>query len=137
MTAGGRGAVGPCGALAALALLAACGTPQQQCIARETRDLRTLDALIAETSGNLDRGYAMVEYRRMELVPYPCWRPVGRGGEAVATTCWHHEPAWDSRPQAINLDTERAKLSTMKVKRRELAARAARAVEACRRAYPE
>ena len=42
----------------ALAALAACGTPQEQCINRNTRDLRTVDRLIAEAEGNLQRGYA-------------------------------------------------------------------------------
>ena len=45
-------------ALPVLALLAACGTPQEQCINRNTRDLRTVDRLITETEGNLQRGYA-------------------------------------------------------------------------------
>ena len=41
-----------------LAALAACGTPQEQCISCNTRDLRTVDRLIAESEGNLQRGYA-------------------------------------------------------------------------------
>jgi hypothetical protein len=41
-----------------LATLTACGTPQEQCISRNTRDLRTVDRLIAESEGNLARGYA-------------------------------------------------------------------------------
>ncbi|MBD3765401.1 MAG: hypothetical protein IE927_11935, partial [Rhodobacterales bacterium] len=44
-----------------LIALAACGTPREQCIARETRDLRTVDRLIAETEENLRRGYALEE----------------------------------------------------------------------------
>ena len=44
-------------ALAFLALLAACGTPQEQCIGRQTREYRTVAALLAEVNGNLARGY--------------------------------------------------------------------------------
>ena len=44
--------------LSTLLLLAACGTPQEQCINRNTRDLRTVDRLITEAQGNLARGYA-------------------------------------------------------------------------------
>ena len=40
-------------------LLVGCGTPQEQCIRYNTRDLRTVDRLIVETQGNLDRGYAI------------------------------------------------------------------------------
>ena len=47
--------------LCSFALLAACGTPQEQCIAYGTRDLRTVDKLIVETEGNLTRGYALEE----------------------------------------------------------------------------
>ena len=46
-----------------LALLAACGTPQEQCINRSTRELRTIERLLAEVDGNLARGYAWEEYQ--------------------------------------------------------------------------
>ena len=39
-------------------VLVGCGTPQEQCIARETRGLRVVDRLIVEAEGNLKRGYA-------------------------------------------------------------------------------
>ena len=40
-----------------LASLAACGTPQEQCIRRETAELRKVERLLADTQGNLARGY--------------------------------------------------------------------------------
>ena len=58
-----------------LVLLAACGTPQEQCIRYNTRDLRTVDRLIAETEGNLDRGYAIetiTEYEEYWGFCRPC-----------------------------------------------------------------
>ena len=38
--------------------LAACGTPQEQCINRETREIRHLQGMLEEIEGNLARGYA-------------------------------------------------------------------------------
>ena len=43
-----------------LLALAACATPQEACINRATRELRTLDDLIAEQRATLARGYAVV-----------------------------------------------------------------------------
>jgi hypothetical protein len=58
-----------------LALLTACGTPQEQCVARNTRDLRTVDKLIAEVQGNLARGYALRETRARRWLWKACvWR---------------------------------------------------------------
>ena len=37
--------------------LAACGTPQEQCIGAATRDMQVVNRLIAEVQGNLARGY--------------------------------------------------------------------------------
>jgi hypothetical protein len=122
--------------LATLLLLAACGTPQEQCIRRETAELRTLDRLIRETQGNLDRGFAYEEYTTWELESFPCLRPDGAGG-TVEGTCTRRVPDIDTRPVAIDLNAERAKLASMQQKRTELARRAAAATEACRQAYPE
>ena len=47
-------------ALACLAL-AACGTPQEQCISRNTDEYRTVARLLAQVEGNLARGYAWDE----------------------------------------------------------------------------
>ena len=45
--------------------LAACATPREQCIGQATRDLRVLNSLIAETQGNLARGYAIEEQQEV------------------------------------------------------------------------
>jgi hypothetical protein len=123
-------------AVATLLLLVACGTPQEQCIRRETQDLRTLDRLIAETEQNISRGYAIEEYQTWEWETYTCYRP-GPDGQPEAGTCQRRVPDIDTRPVSINVDDERAKLRSMQTKRIELARRAAAAAEACRRAYPE
>ncbi len=117
-------------------LLVACGTPQEQCIRRETQDLRTLDRLIAETERNIARGYAIEEFQTWEWESYTCYRP-GPDGQPEPDTCERRVPDIDTRPVSINVDDERAKLASMQAKRSELARRAASATEACRRAYPE
>ena len=57
------------------ALLAACGTPQEQCINANTRDLRIVDRLIDETEGNLDRGYAFEQHTTTETYWDYCLQP--------------------------------------------------------------
>ena len=44
--------------LATLALLAGCASSQDRCVRSATRDLRTIDALIQETEGNIARAVA-------------------------------------------------------------------------------
>lgn len=128
--------------LAALALLAACGTPQEQCISRGSRDLRTLDRLIAETQGNLDRGFAYVEVRVPETIEYTCYEPGepnpdGSPGAPVPSRCERHSFSIEQRAVAIDLNAERAKLASMRAKRPELVRAAEAAAAACRQAYPE
>lgn len=124
-----------------LLFLAACGTPQEQCIRRETRDLRTLDRLIAETQANIERGYALVEVRTVELVPDLCYRegatnPDGTSGRPVAFRCFSRDYDVELRPRAIDLNLEKAKLASMVDKRRSLARQAEAAAAQCRAAYP-
>lgn len=128
--------------LALLLLLVACGTPQEQCIARETRDLRILDRLIAETEGNLARGYAIEEYTVDITVVGTCM--VAQGSDetgaprpAIAETCFRDREVTRTRPKAIDLNAERAKPSSMRSKRAELDRAAAPAIAACRAQFPE
>jgi hypothetical protein len=128
--------------LAILFFLAACGTPQEQCIQRETRDLRTLDRLIAETEANIERGYALVEVQTVDLVPDICYRrgeqnPDGTHGRPVPFSCFSRDIDTELRPKAIDLNAERAKLASMRDKRRSLARQAEAAASQCRVLYPE
>jgi hypothetical protein len=129
-------------ALATLVLLAACGTPQEQCIARETRDLRILDRLIVETEGNLARGYAIEEYTVEITVVGRCAAPGGFGPDgqkrpAVFEPCLRESEVTRTRPKAIDLGAERRKLLSMQAKRRDLARDAAEPIAACKAQFPE
>lgn len=126
----------------ALGLLTACGTPQEMCILRETRDLRTLDHLIAETEANIGRGFAIEEYT--ETVDYwgTCYEPQGAGPDGVrpppvAFTCRRDRDITRTRPVAIDLGAERQKLVSMQSKRRDLVRLAQAPIAACKASYPE
>jgi hypothetical protein len=127
-----------------LAGLAACGTPQEQCVGRETRDLRQVDRLIAEVQGNLDRGYAIEEvvvYKdRWVQCPAPVVPPVE--GEppppaAGPQLCLDEVRSTEKQAKAINLKAEAETLASLKVKRRQLARDAQAGIDACKATYPE
>ncbi len=65
--------------LALVLALTACGTPQEQCIRANTKELRQVDALIAETRANLSRGYAYDEQTVTDWDWEPCF-PAGQSG---------------------------------------------------------
>lgn len=124
--------------LAPLALLAACGTPQERCIQRETRDLRILDRLITETRTNIGRGYAVEEY----TVSVTDWElcPAGidaAGNPLPARMCLEERDVTRTRPVAIDLGAETAKLESMLAKRDQLAREAEGSIALCRTQHPE
>ena len=125
--------------IAILPLLAACGTPQEQCITRETRDLRVVEQLSAESERNLARGYAMVE----TTVWRTDWEPCGpvivdKNGKVLPRRmCLEDVPETVRRPKAIDLNAEAAALKQLKAKRLSLQKAAEPAIAACRRAYPQ
>lgn len=127
-----------------LALLAACGTPQERCIARETRDLRATDRKIAEAEGNLARGYALVEVVVYEdywdtcLVPPEVPPPPGAPPpEPVVRPCLKERAVTETRPKRIDLAAERQRLAGLEAERRVLARAATDSIALCREAFPE
>ena len=125
-----------------LLLLAACGTPQEQCIARNTRDLRTVERLIAESEANLGRGYALEKrterYRTFEpcLLPSP---PDANGNPQPPrrAMCPDTRTRTYTVPKSIDLDLEARKLAQLKDKRKQLARAAEPVIAQCRAEYPE
>lgn len=126
-----------------LVLLAACGTPQERCIARETRDARVLERLITESQGNLARGYALEEVvtYRDRWVRCPVARPVAVEGEPAPPPppqmCLDEVRETSTRPKAIDLRAEAAKLASMQEKRTALMRAAGPGIAQCRAQYPE
>jgi hypothetical protein len=123
----------------ALALLAACGTPQEQCIARNTRELRTIDRLIAETQGNLDRGYALERITITEDYWDTCYDEAVVDGQPVLKPrlCLEERSYTVERPKAIDPAAEARKLDGLKAKRRDLARQAEPLIAQCKVEYPE
>lgn len=123
----------------ALVVLSACGTPQEQCISRNTRDLRTVDRLIKETEGNLARGYAFETITVYEDRWVYCPQPRPPEGETPQPPrlCLDERPVTEQRPKAIDLTEEARKLESLKAKRKQLARAAEAVIAQCRTQYPE
>lgn len=119
-------------------LLAACGTPQERCISSVTRDLRVVDRLIAETDANLRRGYGLQDVTVFHDVWTFCSvAQVAGQPPAPPQMCWDSQPTTYQRPVAIDLAAEKAKLSGLLTKRKELAGAAAPMIAQCQVQYPE
>lgn len=118
--------------LALLITLVSCTTPQEQCVARSTKEMRVIDKLIATTKVNIERGYAMeyVETRN----------PVSVGLFLCASPSVHMQFCADThsaprkKPVAIDQADERRKLAQLKGKRAELQRQANAKTAACRAA---
>lgn len=120
--------------------LAACGTPQQQCINTVTRDLRVVDRLIAEVQTNLNRGYALEDVTTYRPVWRDCgpMRPPKEGVKPPPPRlCLDEESVTVQKPQAIDLDAENRKLAALKTKRKQLAKQSEASIKACQTQYPE
>ncbi len=121
-----------------LLTLTACGTPQQQCIAAVSRDLTVVDRLIAETQGNLDRGYAYGQ--SIETTPefVDCTPdPTPRRPNPRPASCFEDVQHTVTKPVAIDLNAEAAKLASLRSKRTQLAAAVSPQIAACQQRYPE
>lgn len=123
----------------AFVTLVGCGTPQEQCISRSTRDLRTVDRLIAETEGNLARGFAYETVTVYEDYWTTCPQPKPREGEPAPKPrmCLDERPVTEQRPKAIDLNDEARKLESLKAKRKQLARAAEAVIAQCKAQYPE
>jgi len=115
-------------ALFALAL-AGCATPQERCIRDATRDLRTVNALIAESEATIDRGYALVEEQRLVSVGFGYC--IGGHGRVGYRFCGETYTTTVRRPVAVDLDVERRKLAGLRGKAAELEREAGPAVAQC------
>ena len=125
-------------AIAALFLVSACGTPQEQCIASATRDMRMVDRLIGETEGNLQRGFAY----EVVTVSVPVWvncgqRPTVENPNPPPHMCLDEREQTTRRAVAIDLRAEQVKLDGLKAKRKQQAKAAAQPIAQCKAQYPE
>lgn len=119
-----------------LALLAACGTPQERCISRNTKDLRVVENLIQETEGNLARGYAIETYRYYDDVWSQC-HARDKEGNIYSYSCLKEIVREDKRPKAIDLKAEAATLDGLRERQKQLQVRAKSVISQCQALYPE
>lgn len=125
---------------APLLILTACGTPQEQCINRNTRDLRVIQGLVDETQANITRGYAIEEYTVYVPVWQVCEVPVQTDPAKPAPPpryCFEDEPQTRTRPKAIDLRAEGAKLDSLLERRDQLARASEPVIAQCKAQYPE
>lgn len=124
--------------LLSLLALAACGTPQEQCISAGTRDLQVVDRLIRETEGNLARGYGFETVTEYEARWIDCTpRPTEAVPEPERQMCFDRVPVTVRKEVALDLNAEAAKLQSLKAKRASLVKAAEGVIAQCKARYPE
>lgn len=119
-----------------LLLLAACSTPRERCISSANRPLATLDRLIAETDGNIRRGYALVELQDVRVLRTSC-EGTNEDGSTFRFPCEETETFTRQEPVSINVAEERIKLSQLQSRRAEAAAQAQAQARQCIAIHPE
>ena len=113
-------------------LLAACATPYEICIAQAQQDIRVLDGLIAQTRGNIQRGYALQQQEQIDTVEQYC-------GEQNGQPVFCEVPVVEvfEVPVAIDMDSEQAKLASLLKTRDRKQREAQQAAARCAARYPE
>ena len=87
-------------------------------------------ALIVETEGNLDRGYAIGEETTPRMTMGFCSR------QGALATCMTTKSTTKRKAVAIDLAAEKAKLNSLRAKEKQLADRATKASQQCQITYP-
>lgn len=93
-------------------VLAACETPREACISNATLELATVSRLVAETRGNILRGYAIGTRQVVQTIPETC-RTQNAEGLITTYPCDRTEIVDIDEPVAVNLNAERAKLDSL------------------------
>ena len=120
--------------------LTACGTPQEQCISKNTRELRVVNNLLQEVEANLSRGYAWEERDVTRTEWRNCPVPVE---SAKGKYRWVDRPCLrdvsDTERYRVPIDpaAEKRKAENLRARKAALARQAEAALRACRAAYPE
>ncbi|MFC7705826.1 hypothetical protein ACFQXB_16720 [Plastorhodobacter daqingensis] len=111
--------------------LAACSNPRERCINAATEELRVVNALVAETETNLDRGYTLIREPGVRTGLHFCLSPTN-----PFTFCSTAQPTVTDRPTAIDIRAEERKLAQLRAKQNELTIRAASSIAACEQQHP-
>jgi len=121
--------------IAPVLLLAACASPLETCKQDAVKDLRIVQALIADTQATIDRGYAIqTETRTVIYTNFCVGTGVGRNGNF--SFCNYPQPVTTKTPVAVDLAQETRKLRSLKKKEAELQKSSRLAQQRCELAYP-
>ena len=121
-------------------LLVACGTPQEQCISRNTSELRSVTRLLEEVEGNLARGYAWEEREVWDTVLTTCRRVVrDKDGNrhVVHDSCWRDVRSTERYRVAIDPVSEARKAEGLRARKAVLDKQVPAILAACKEAFPE
>lgn len=119
-----------------LVAVAACSTPREQCIAGANRPVATLDRLIAETRGNVQRGFALAEVQDVRVLRTTC-EGTNADGSTFRFPCEETETVNREVPVTINIAEERVKLAQLEDRRAQTARAAQAQVQQCIAVHPE
>ena len=120
---------------AALALTA-CATPREACIGGVSRELRTIDRLIATTQANLARGYGLDERQEVRTVQGTC-TGTNQDGTTFTFRCPETQTRTTQVPVAIDLAAERRTLASLTERRAQQVAATNAAIQQCIAQNPE
>lgn len=127
-------------ALMPVLVVAGCGTPQEQCIRRNTDEYRTVSTLLAEVEGNLARGYAWdertVSRTEWDDCPYVI-RDKNGNSRIVNRSCMREVSDTERYRVPIDPAAETRKRDNLAARKKALTQSAVAAVDACKAAYPE
>lgn len=108
-------------------VLTACATdPAGRCAPTETRELKTIDGLIAQTRADIERGYRTVEVPTGAAVNFCLGSARSHMGVSFCT-----DPGTRTRTEAIDTAAATRTLDALLARRERLEAQIAAAVAAC------
>ena len=116
--------------------LSACSTPRERCISAANRSVSTLDALIAETRGNINRGFALAEVQDVRVLRSTC-EGTNEDGSTFRFPCEETETFTRQEPVTINIAEERVKLEQLEERRRQAGAAVQARIQQCIAVHPE
>ncbi|GEK67585.1 MULTISPECIES: hypothetical protein [Paracoccus] len=127
-------------ALMPVLVVAGCGTPQEQCISRNTREYRTVSNLLTEVEANLARGYAWEERTVMRTRWEDCryvWVDKDGNRRLGYRPCMRDVADTERYRVPIDPAAETRKRDNLLARKQALTPSARSAVDACKAAYPE
>jgi len=116
--------------------LAACSTPRERCIGAANRSVSTLDALIAETRGNINRGFGLAEVQDVRVLQTTC-EGTNADGSTFVFPCEETETFTRREPVTINIAEERVKLAQLEERRARAASDVQARIQQCIATHPE